>query len=634
MARLFGPPGELAEFRGRYKWLLGFVAAAFVGLLARAAQLQIVEGYEYVEKSRHNIERTREIPTARGMILDAEGERLAYNTPSYAALVTPEFFDIEEDWDDVVKYLGLPAERAAKLRERLAKLRGLKRYQPYPIAEDLDDRQLALLAAHQSELDGLTVDEAPMRVYPLRHLTAHVVGYLNEVSQAEIDRYRAEGYRYLLGDRIGRTGLEAVWEREMRGRRGRLTVIVNAKGVEKGRDPLSSAAGRRYEIEPVPGNDLMLSLNARLMRIVDEAFRGRPAGAAVVLDARTGFVLAMYSKPSFDPNAFIRGLTSDDVRVLNENPFMPQHDKTVVDHYFPGSLFKPFVAFAALQRPALLESGDVFDPAASIECRGAYEVARQRFRCTKVHGVTELHKSLVESCNVYYFSLARRLGIDRIAEVAREFGFGAKTGIGLTKEVPGLVPDKEWYRSRPEYGFQYRLGYALLAAIGQGNSKATVLQLAAAYGALGNGGYMYRPQLVREVQYPDGRTKMSFAPEVVRRIDMADADRRRIVDALIGVLDDPTGTAHDQRIAGLEVAGKTGTAQVARRRQPGERRRRQERGERYADRDHAWFVGFAPARDPEIVVVVLVEHGGAGGRAAAPIAMDVIRAYFRRIAPR
>lgn len=631
MPRLFGPPGELAEFRGRYKWVLLVVSLTFLGLLARAAQLQVVQGYEYVEKSRQNIERTRLIPTARGIIRDAAGEPLAYNTPAYTAMVFPEFFDLGEDWDAVARYLDMDPERSARLHGRLVRLQGLKRYQPYPIAENLDDRQLALLAAHGSELDGLAIEETPMRVYPLRHLAAHVIGYLNEVSEEEIERYRAEGYDYELGDVIGRTGLERIWERELRGRRGKITVIVNSKGVEKDRDLFGSTAGRRYEVEPVPGNDIVLSLDGRLERDVDEAFRGHPAGAAVVVEAKTGFVLAMYSKPSFDSNAFIQGLSREDQRILNENPFFPQHDKTVMDHYFPGSLFKPFVAFAALEEPALLEPGDRFDPMVQQECLGAWELAGQRFRCTKVHGAVDLHKSIVESCNVYYFKLAKRMGIDRISEVGRLFGFGRKTGVALPGEVPGLMPDKEWYRGRPEYGFQYRVGYALLAAIGQGNSKVTLLQLAMAYAALANGGYLYRPQLVREVQYPDGRVRMSFAPELVRRIEMDPETHARIVDALTGVVEEPVGTAHDQWIPGIDVAGKTGTAQVARRRQPGDRRnRRRQEEERYLERDHAWFVGFAPARDAEIVVVVLVEHGGVGSRAAAPIAMDVVRRYFER----
>ncbi|NMC68515.1 MAG: penicillin-binding protein 2 [Myxococcales bacterium] len=636
MAPLFGPPGELSEFRGRFRWIALFVILVFAGLLARAAQLQIFEGYEYVERSRHNIERTREIPTARGVIRDAEGQLLAYNTPAYTAYITPEFFDIAEDWPTVVRYLNLGPERANKLRERLTRLQGLKRYQPYPVAENLDDRQLALLTAHHAELDGLSVEETPMRVYPLRQLAAHVLGYLNEVSEAEIERHRAEGYRYLPGDRIGRTGLEAVWERELRGTRGRVTVIVNAKGVEKGKDPFGAATGRRYEIEPVPGNDLILSLNARLEAIVDQAFRGHPAGAAVVLDARTGFVLAMYSKPSYDPNAFIQGLSRADAQVLEQNPFLPLHDKTAMDHYFPGSLFKPFAALAALEQPAMLEPGDLFDPAARFRCEGAYELAGQRFRCTKVHGLVDLHEAIVQSCNVYFFQLARRMGIDRLAQVAREFGFGEKTGIALSKEVPGLVPDKDWYRSRPEYGFQYRVGYALLAAIGQGNTKVTLLQLAAAYAALANGGYLYRPQLVKEVLYPDGRVRMSFGPELVRRIEMDPENQRKLVDALRGVVEAPQGTAHDQWTPGLEIAGKTGTAEVARRRRDRERRRRDSRSteERYRERDHAWFAGFAPADDPEIVVVVLVEHGGYGGRYAAPIAVEIFREYFKRIAPR
>jgi penicillin-binding protein 2 len=636
MGPFFGPPGETSEFRGRYKWLALVVVLLFTGLVARSAQLQVFEGYEYVEKSRHNIERTREIPTARGVIRDAEGQLLAYNTPAYTAFVTPEFFDIDKDWDAVVRYLNLGPERAARLRERLVRLKGLKRFQPYPIAENLDDRQLALLMAHHTELDGLSVEEAPMRVYPLRHLAAHVLGYLNEIGEEEIEQQRSEGYRYLPGDRVGRAGLEQVWERELRGQRGRVTVIVNAKGVERGKDPFTAPAGRRYEIEPVPGNDLTLSLNARLQDIVDQAFRGHPAGAAVVVDARTGFVLAMYSKPSYDPNAFIQGLTPAEHKILEENPFFPQHNRAVMDHYFPGSLFKPFAAFAALQQPAMLEPADVFDPAARFDCLGAYELAGQRFRCTKVHGLMDLHEAIAQSCNVYFFQLARRIGIDRLGEVGRAFGFGERTGIALPGEVPGLVPDKAWYRSRPEYGFQYRVGYALLAGIGQGNTKVTLLQLAVAYAALANGGYLYRPQLVREVLHPDGRVRMSFAPQVVRRIEMEAGDRRRIVDALVAVVEGPQGTAHDQWTAGLEVAGKTGTAEVARRRRDEERRAgdRRTTEERYRERDHAWFVGFAPAYDPEIVVVVLVEHGGVGGRKAAPIAFEIFREYFRRIAPR
>jgi penicillin-binding protein 2 len=400
----------------------------------------------------------------------------------------------------------------------------------------------------------------------------------------------------------------------LRGHDGELTVVVDVRGRE------DEAAGTRlhaseHRREPNPGRDLKLTLDMDLMRVVERAFRGHPSGAAVVVDVRTGRVRALFSKPAYDLNEMSGRLTPERAAELANSPFRPLIDKTVYETYFPGSTFKPVSALAALQDGLLT-------PASHFDCPGFYDLGKRRFRCSHSHGENiDMRKALIRSCNVYFYHLAEEVGIDRIANLSHDFGLGAVTGIGINTEAQGFVPTREWYMK--QHGNQYHIGFTLNAAIGQGNTRVTLIQLAMAYAAIANGGTLYVPQLVQAVEAPDGSTIEEFPPRVRRRVSVDPVHLTYVIDGMFGAVNDPNGTAYDARIeGGVPVAGKTGTAQVSLGRLPGSV---DVQNAWYYRRSHAWFAGFAPADDPELAIVVLVEHGGQGGKYSAPIAIRILQ---------
>jgi penicillin-binding protein 2 len=407
--------------------------------------------------------------------------------------------------------------------------------------------------------------------------------------------------------------LERAWESYLRGRDGELRVVVDVRGREMG-----SRTERRKKPyqrqEPIPGRDLRLTLDMDMMRIVERAFRGHPSGAAVLVDVRTGEVRAMFSKPSYDLNEMSGHLSVERLREIEENPFRPLIDKTAYESYFPGSTFKPFSALAALQE-------HVLDSTTHFECPGYYELGGRRFRCSEAHGEVDMRRALIQSCNVYFYNLAEQTGLDRIAHVARDFGLGSRSGIGINTEATGFIPTKAWYLK--QYGNRFRVGFTLNEALGQGNTRVTLIQLAMAYGAIANGGTLYVPQLVQSVEAPGGVVIERFHPRVRRRVSIDREYLSYVIDSLFGVVNDKKGTAFEARNeGGVPIAGKTGTEQVSYRR-PGPGVRRKRAG--YYRRSHAWFVGFAPASNPIYVCAVLVEHGGPGGKYAAPVAIKILQ---------
>jgi penicillin-binding protein 2 len=378
--------------------------------------------------------------------------------------------------------------------------------------------------------------------------------------------------------------------------------------------------GRPTLVDPVPGRDMTLTLDMDLMRIVERAFRGQAAGSAVIVDVQTGAVRALFSKPSYDLNEMTTGLSRERYAEMRDpRSFRPLIDRSIYESYFPGSTFKPISAIAALEE-------GLVDPAEELECNGVYSVGTTQFRCNvpEGHGMVDMREAMVRSCNVYFYQLAERVGIDRLARYAQDFGLGRRTGIGINTEATGFIPTREWYESRQE---RWRVGYALNTAIGQGDVRVTLLQLAVAYGAIANGGTLYVPQLVERVSSPDGTLVEEFQPRVRRRVSVDRQHLTLMIDSLYGAVNEVGGTGYEEDRAaagGVVIAGKTGTAQVSARARhdvdPGRFS--------YYNRAHAWFAGFAPADHPEVAIAVMVEHGGAGGRVATPIAIQILREYF------
>jgi penicillin-binding protein 2 len=618
---------DVGEFRRRYRWLVLFVLLIFCGLIGRLGQLQIIEGDAHRAQARRNIVRERYLATTRGVIRDAYGHVLAANRPAYTVYITPGRVDLETTWPKLVRLLSLDETdrerfekrirdaQAALAAQRAGRDRDRKAEQQVVLKYDVDRDAVAWLETNTPV--GVDVTPTPVRYYPYGELGANLVGYMREVDADTLSRLEERGYR--AGDRMGAIGIERRWESYLRGQRGMRKILVGQKG-NLTRESLEELEARYLEeprrIEPIPGRDVSLTTDIELMASVERGLRGQLAGAVVIVDVRTGRILAALSKPSFDANVVSGGsginAAVDAFRRLNADPLKPTLDKTISAAYPPGSTYKPFSALAGL-------SDGLVDPNAEVDCHGGYEYGKRFFRCTGVHRRVKLHDAIVQSCNTYFYDLGARISIDRLAAIGLDYGFGIKTGIGVNPEARGRMPTRAWYTRR--YKEAFRGGFTLLSAIGQGATTVTVLQLALAYAALANGGTLYQPQLVRTIETSDGTIVQEFPPRV-RRMVGVDAEHLSLVhSALEGVVTEHNGTAYKEHYDGVDMAGKTGTAQVThvtpRGVDPGR--------VWYFNRDHAWFAGFAPARSPEIAIVVLIEHGGGGGKNAVPVAMRVVR---------
>jgi penicillin-binding protein 2 len=594
-----------------------FVVLVFGGIIVRIAQVQLFQRDRWSGIAQQNITKTLELPATRGVIRDIAGRVVASNRPSYDVYTTPRLLQ-PEDLDRIASLMELSKEHRAALQTRLDEIPPSRRSHQLELFRDIDREQLAALETHLAELPALDIVTVPLRDYPYATLGAHLIGYLNEVNAEDIER-AADPSAYRPGDRIGRSGLEKRYEALLKGSRGFRRLVVDARG--------KSLEGMRpdsLEVEmlkqPVPGHDIQLTLDMRLMEAFDRAFRPYPSGAAVVVDIHTGAVRALYSKPVYDPNEMSSGLSTKRYAGLTGDPFRPLIDKTMYETYFPGSTFKPFTALAALEDA-------VVDPMQRVECLGSLKIGRQKFRCNKRHEWMDLYDSVVQSCNVYFWVLAEEVGLERINRYAEAFGFAERTGIGVNSEAKGFLATREWYAEH--YG-QFRIGYTLNTAIGQGNTRVTVLQLALAYAAIANGGSLYVPQVVQNVRAPDGALSETFQPRMKREVGVAPEHLDLMRRALIDVVENESGTAYRARNKdGVRVAGKTGTAQVVSRKGRSE----ESSSAWYLDRSHGWFAGFAPADDPQVAFAVLVEHGGSGGASAAPIATSVMQQYLSEMEP-
>jgi penicillin-binding protein 2 len=611
-----GQDAELPEIRRRSRYFALVAMIAFLTIAGRLFYLQVIQGDTFFRVTSDSIVHTDLLPAVRGQIRDRKGRVLATVRPSYNVYVTPRLLTAE-GFARLRALLGMNGDEAIDVWERVqnggADAAGGR---PVLLAEDISREAMAAIETGV-DLPGVKITSGPRRSYPRGALAAHVVGYMNEISADELRAKKDEGYR--AGDLIGRTGIERQWDGYLRGRSGFQKIVVDRRGMPKTdiHDVIEGPA-----VQPaVAGNNVVLTIDADLQRFTERALRNASAAGVVALDVNSGRILAMASKPSFDPNEMSGHLTLEAEQRLLADRYRPLHDKTLAETYYPGSTFKPVSAISALE-------DRLITPDDKTKCHGSFEIARRRFKCTKTHGVVSLYDAIVESCNVYFYELGARPGMmDRLAKFGADLGLGAPTGLGLNGEDGGFLPTEEWYREQKRQnpkaeGFQ--IGQALNAVIGQGSTRVTLLQMALMYSAIANGGKLWLPQIVERVESPDGQTLEEFAPRVRREVSVAPETLAIVRQALVGVVNESKGTAYKNRSKEIEVAGKTGTAQV--------HGRHTELGG-YEAGDHAWFVGFAPAGRPRIAVAVLVEHGGHGGDVAAPVAMEIIDKYFETVAP-
>ncbi|MGB0683976.1 MAG: penicillin-binding protein 2 [Magnetovibrionaceae bacterium] len=600
-------PDRQRLFTRRSAVLGGAKALMLAALGGRMYYLQVVESDKYKTLAEENRINLRLLPPPRGQLLDRYETPVAVNQRTYRVLaIREDAGDVEKTLMRLGRVIHLPE---SEFKRVLREMRRKRAFVPVTVRENLDWEEVARVEVNAPDLPGITIDVGESRYYPHGPELAHVLGYVASVSEGEAT---GDPLLELPGFRIGKDGLEKIHDLSLRGSGGTSQVEVNAVG---------RVIRELSRIEGQPGEDVALSLDLELQQQATKLLADQ-SGSCVVLDVNTGEVLCMVSSPSYDPNSFNAGLSTREWRSLLNNPRAPLINKAIAGQYAPGSTFKMLVALAALEK-------GVVTPSTRFFCPGHLELGERRFHCWKRHGhgSMDLYDSIVQSCDIYFYEIARKTGIDNIADMARRLGLGAKLNLDLPGEKAGLIPTRAW--KKRAIGESWQVGETFIAGIGQGYVLTTPLQLAVMTAMLANGGKPIVPHLTRgeltgeDVAGPEGEDGSAEPPKPINPNHMA-----LIRAAMVGVVNDPEGgTAFRSRIKeeGMELAGKTGTAQV-RRISKAERESGVRKNEEldYQMRDHSLFVGYAPHGNPRFAAAVVVEHGGSGSKVAAPIASRML----------
>jgi len=566
--------------------IIYFVILVFLLLLMRLWQLQILQGSEYRKLSEANRLRIIAIPSPRGIIFDRNGMPLVKNSPYYCASLIPDEFD-KSKANLLSKVLNMPDE---EILEKLDK-NGLSHFAPIRLKEGLSFSEVAYIESRRSDFPGLFIEVEAIREYIYGDLGSHLIGYLGKPTPAQL---KDPAFKDVPPDAfIGQWGIEKIFDKQLRGTHGKRVTEVNALGRE-----IKLLQGN----PPIKGEDITLSLDIHLQKEAEKAF-GEKAGAFVAINPENGEILSMMSKPSFDPNLFTRGIGYDEWAHLTQDKKKPMLNRALQSQYPPGSTFKIVTAIAGLEE-------GVIKPETKVDCRGGINYGSWRFNCWRSHGhgVLSLHRALVESCDVYFYEVGRRLGIDKIYGYAISLGLGKETGSELRGERKGLIPNIEWKLKNKN--LPWFPGETFNSAIGQGYVSVTPIQLAVMTSAIANGGNLYKLTIIKDIK-PVLSGKLKVKPETLEIIK----------SALSGVVNEPGGTGWAAKSQLTNTGGKTGTAQVV-----AINKDSKALPEKF--RDHAWFIAFAPVEKPELALAVFVEHGGHGGTAAAPIAKKAIEAYM------
>ena len=575
-------------------------------IIARLWFLQIQSGAKYREKADNNRVRMLDIVSPRGNILDTEGRTIITNRPSFNIVWVKE--DSPEP-DEIIKKLSLILnEEIAVLLKKVREAADNPRHIPILLEEDIDWKTLVYIENNHYDLPGIRIEVLPRRNYLYEDLASHMIGYTGEINQQELNERDLENYQS--GDQIGKRGFEKLYEEELRGEKGILYMEVDAHGFEQ-----RQLKGR----EPLPGNDLQLTVDLDLQLEAEKAMAGK-AGAVIAMDVNSGRILAFASAPPVHLEDFVGGISTENWQGLLDDIKRPLVHKTIQGQYPPGSTYKIVTALAGLAK-------GVINPNTVFYCSGSMVFGNRRYGCWKTggHGPINLHRALAESCDVYFYKVGLLVGVDVLAEYANSMGLGHKTNINFEYEKSGLIPTANWKKLAK--GEPWQEGETLSIAIGQGFNLVTPLQVCQMTSALANGGILYKPFLVEKIIDPGGQVIKEFGPAVDVELVGWDKFLALIREGLVAAVNDRHGTGNAARLKNITVAGKTGTAQVVTMEKFKET---DEEDVAYKHRDHAWFTSFAPAEDPEIAVTVLVEHGGHGGSAAAPVAKKVLEKYFAK----
>jgi len=606
---------ELHLFRLRLAVAAIVVAGTFLVIFSRLFYLQVIQHDYYellAEQNRVNI-----VPVVphRGVILDRNGVTLASNYAAYTLEITPSLVD---DLPSLIDELSSLVDITPKDLRRFQKLLEEEPdFSSIPIRTRLNDEEVAHFAVNRYRFPGVQINARLFRHYPNNEVASHVVGYIGRLSEANYAELQESGlaYNYTKSDYIGKVGLEEYYEQELRGVTGYEHVETDANG---------HSIRTLRSILPVSGNNLLLAVDARLQRVAEAAF-GDYRGSMVAIEPETGGVLALVSRPGFDPNLFVEGIEPAHWAALNDSPDHPLNNRALQGVYPPGSTFKPFMALAGLELGKRTPSYSISDPGYFV-LGGSGHV----FRDWKAggHGIVDMHKAIVQSCDTYFYGLAQDLGIDMIHDFISQFGLGRRTGIDIAGEVGGLLPSRNWKEQR--FNQRWFIGDTISVGIGQGYNLVTPLQLASATAIVANGGRIFRPHVVQQIQNSQTNELRIIEPFPIGEVPLQPRNLDLVRDAMVDVTK-PGGTAAWAGWgAKYGFAGKTGTAQVIGMR--GQQYDEDAIAERH--RDHALFIAFAPAEAPKIALAILVENGGHGSSTAAPIARKVIDYYLLGIEPK
>jgi len=593
-------------YRQRLSGLLIVILLSFVILTTRLFYLQIIEGDNYYTKSVNNCIRLQRIPPERGLIFDRAGLLLVDNRPSFDIAIVPK---------DAKPYKNiLPAlskflqEPETKLLSRLKRAKGPAAYRPVIMKRDVSRDVLAKIETHLYDLPGVQVRVTPRRHY-IQRTAVHLIGYLGEINRKELKSKNIKEYRQ--GDYIGKYGIEKDYESYLRGEQGGRQVEVDVNG---------RVLKVHVTEKPKPGHNLYLTLDATLQKKVEELLEDK-SGAVVAMDPNTGMILAFASKPDFDPNIFVDGMTQKQWKELVSDYQKPLHNKVLQGEYPPGSTYKIVTAMAGLEEKLVSLNEQ-------IECHGRYRLGNRSYRCWKKqgHGWLNLVGAIRESCDIYFYQLGLQLGVDRLAKYAINCGLGKKTGSGMDLERKGLIPTSKWKLLKT--GEVWQRGETLSIAIGQGFNLVTPMQMLCLIAAVANGGTLYQPQFIKNIQTVGGQQIFKATPKKMGQLPANQKTIQIIKKGLWEVVNKQGGTAYwHARDKDIEICGKTGTSQVV-----SLEKREEEESKAIDDinryEDHAWFVAYAPSVEARIAVSVLIEHGGHGSSAAAPIAKEVIKTYL------
>lgn len=595
---------ETDWYRQRLTLAMFFAMAAFLLLITRLFWLQIAEGEEYRRLSLNNCIRIRTIPAPRGLIYDSAGTLLADNRPSFDLVIVPQDADpLEETLAKLSLLTGIPEE---EMKDKILSSRKKNHYKSVTLRQDISRDILAIVEARRFDLPGVAVDFRHRRQYPAAHTAAHIIGYLGEISPEELRSRNwpnAQG-----GDPVGKNGMEKSGEIFLQGQPGGRQVEVDARG---------QVVRILKTVDAVPGHNIWLTTDIRLQRIAETLMQGK-VGAFAAMEPETGKIMALVSSPAFDPNLFITGFSRQEWNALITNPDRPLENKAIQAEYPPASTYKIITALAGLEE-------GIIDGHTTFFCPGYLRFGDRIFRCWHQagHGTVNVTRALAVSCDVFFYQLGIRLGPDRLSRYARACGLGAPTGIELSHESSGLIPTSQWKKKKT--GVAWQKGENLSIAIGQGYNLTTPLQMVMLTAAIANGGTLYRPTLVEKVVSAGGTTVRNFEKHIIGHIPVHPEHMALVRKGLWEVVNSPRGTARLARSEGIEISGKTGTAQVISRKK-GDLSRKKIFAHRH--KPHAWFIGYGKKEEKQIAAAVIVEHGEHGSATAAPIVRDFIRAYF------